>query len=335
MSSMEERSDLIKKLKNLNGDGRGFNELALDVFKYQYKHNKIYNKFVTALGLDVNTIRSYDQIPALPIQFFKTHEVKSFSSNPKMQFESSGTSGMQSSRHLVYDDALYRDSCTRLFADAFDGIENFCFLALLPSYLERKSSSLVYMLDHFITQSSYSESGFYLYDFKKLNATLSHCKSKEIPTILFGVSFALLDFLATYSLDFPKLILIETGGMKGRKKEMIKSDIIQEIRRHTTAHRICSEYGMTELFSQFYAKDGLNFELCRTARAETVQLNDPFTLQIDNKPGLLKITDLCNIDSCSFILTEDIAKMNRDSTFEVIGRADNSTLRGCNLLYAG
>ncbi len=335
MSSTVQRNILLDKYYSLSVDSTGFDILALEIFDYQYKNNLVYQRYLKILGFNVENIQNIKEIPALPIQVYKHHDVKSFETQPVVTFESSGTTDKLRSKHLVLDEGLYRHSCKTIFEDSFGPVEDYCFLALLPSYLENQNSSLVYMLDYFISKSKYSESGFYLYDFEKLYTSLEKCEDEDIPVILFGVSFALLDFIQNRNINFPKLIIIETGGMKGRKKEMLKADIINSLRETTSSDHVLSEYGMTELFSQFYAQDGIHFESCRYAKVDIMQLNDPFTIQKNGKPGILRITDLSNIDSCSFILTEDIAIKHDDGTFQILGRADHSELRGCNLLYAG
>lgn len=327
-----ERAQLISNLKSI--ETSTFESAALDLFRYQYINNSVYQHWVDALNVNVDAVSSLEDIPYLPISAFKNHNVISLTSYPTHVFRSSGTTGSISSRHLVFDMKLYLENAQKIFREYYGSVKDYCFLALLPNYLEKGDSSLVAMVEHFIGLSQYSESGFYLYDHDKLEYQLSHCQKNGIPVVLFGVSFALLDFLADRNIRFPELIVIETGGMKGRKKEMTKSQLQKLLASGFGVERVHSEYGMTELFSQAYSKQGGIFNCGRSMKVVIRDITDPLADAPLGKSGLINIIDLANVDSCAFIETQDLGRVFEDGSFEVLGRIDAADIRGCNLMVS-
>ncbi len=311
-----------------------FERIALDIFRFQVENNPVYSEYVGYLGRDVREIDSLQKIPFLPIEFFKTHKVITrYTFDRPVEstvFRSSGTTGMQRSEHYVADLDLYEKSFTLGFEYFYGDIKDFVILALLPSYLERGDSSLVYMAKRLIEIGGKPESGFYLYNHEDLYKKLLALQSGGRKTILLGVSFALLDFAEKYSLDFPDLIVMETGGMKGRKREMVREELHGILKKAFGTEHIHSEYGMTELLSQAYGRDG-KFEFVPWAKVVIRDMNDPFTYLPEGRSGGVNIIDLANVFSCSFIETKDIGKLT-GSGFEILGRFDNSDLRGCNLM---
>jgi len=325
-----DRATLKSALGDLNG--HEFERTALALFHYQYKHNPIYQQWVNNLRISPQQVVSLDTIPFLPIEAFKMHKLHNERTREETVFLSSGTTGAVPSKHYVFDLALYLDNCERIFESFYGRVESYCFLGLLPSYLERSGSSLVAMVDHFIKKSRYAQSGFFLYDHKNLHRILLQCKSEGVPTVLFGVSYALLDFAAAYDIDFPALIVLETGGMKGRKKEVTREVLHKELRNGFGVHQIHSEYGMTELFSQAYSRGKGVFS---TGDAMTILIKDPtdpLSTVANGKSGVINIVDLANIDSCAFIETQDLGRKFDDGSFEILGRMDRSDVRGCNLM---
>ncbi|MFT6335845.1 MAG: hypothetical protein ACI86M_003687 [Saprospiraceae bacterium] len=326
------RNQLISNLLSL--DKRSFDSAALDLFRYQYINNSIYKSWVDALNIKVNDVNVIGDIPFLPISAFKNYYVVSQEGNAGHIFTSSGTTSSTPSRHLVFDMNLYIENTERIFAEFYDNLEGYCYLALLPNYIERGGSSLVAMVEHFINKSNYSESGFYLYDHSELNNRLDHCQKNEIPTVLFGVSFALLDYLDEYNHDFAGLTVIETGGMKGRKKEMTKAQLQRILATGFGVNQIHSEYGMTELFSQAYSKRDGVFVSPKSMKVVTKEITDPFCNAPYGKSGVINLIDLANIDSCAFIETQDLGRLFADGSFEVLGRLDTADIRGCNLMVS-
>lgn len=326
------RSQHIANLKNVNASS--FESAALSLFRYQYINNSVYKSWVDALSVKVSEVNAIGDIPFLPISAFINYDVVSHDGDAGHIFTSSGTTGSIPSRHLVFDINVYLENAERIFQQFYGDVEEYCFLALLPNYIERGGSSLVAMVEHFINKSRYSESGFYLYDHKLLHDQLIHCQNEGIPTILFGVSFALLDYLDDYGHDFSDLTIIETGGMKGRKKEMTKSQLQELLSEGFGVDKVHSEYGMTELFSQAYSRqDGL-FELPHTMKVITKEITDPFQDAPIDKSGVMNVIDLANVDSCAFIETQDLGRLYADGSFEVLGRLDAADIRGCNLMVS-
>ncbi|MEZ5197074.1 MAG: acyltransferase [Bacteroidales bacterium] len=307
-----------------------FNVLALKIFRYQYLNNPIYQQYVDFHVKDIASVSSYLEIPFLPIEFFKTHKVYSENHPIKKIFTSSGTSGENTSKHYIADTSLYKKSFLSGFNHFYGPPESYIILALLPSYLEREGSSLVYMAEKLVKLSGNQDSGFYLNNLPDLAKML--LKTKGQKTILLGVSFALLDLSLQYELDLPGLIVMETGGMKGRAKEITRYELHQTICEKLGVPSVHSEYGMTELLSQAYSKGNGVFNTPPWMKVLIRDINDPKTLLNNTKSGGINIIDLANIYSCSFIATQDLGKLNEDGSFEVLGRFDSSDIRGCNLL---
>ncbi len=310
-----------------------FEELALAVFRYQAEYNPLYRQYIDLLRLKPQKVDRLEQIPFLPIQFFKTHEIKTGEWNPEMWFSSSGTGGFAAnSRHAVCSVSWYLDNTVRIFDFFYGKIEEYAVLALLPAYLEREGSSLVLMAEHFIKRSKYPQSGFFLYDQEALIKTLQSCREAKIPVLLLGVSFALWDLAENHPVDLSGAIVMETGGMKGRRKEITRAELHGILCQAFRVKNIHSEYGMTELFSQAYSKgEGLFFPP-PAMKVLTREITDPLCPQKYGKNGAINIIDLANIDTISFIATDDLGKVYEDGSFEILGRMDASDIRGCNLL---
>ncbi len=328
MPNLSKIENDIFRLEN-NGD---FNGLALKIFQFQAENNSVYRSFIKYLGIDVKKITSFKDIPFLPVEFFKTRKVVTGHFNPEIIFTSSGTTGSVTSRHYVKDTELYRESFFKGFEYFFGDIKKYVILALLPSYLEREGSSLVYMSEKLIKATGDKRSGFYLHDYKKLSDTLRGLKNSTEKVILLGVTYALLDLAERFPLSFPGLTIIETGGMKGKRKEMIRQDLHEKLTKAFGVKKIFSEYGMTELLSQAYSKGDGIFKTPPWMKILIRDVNDPLTLMPYGKSGGINIIDLANIYSCSFIAVQDLGKVYRDGSFEILGRFDNSDIRGCNLL---
>ncbi|MEI9808064.1 MAG: acyl transferase [Bacteroidota bacterium] len=315
-----------------------FGQLALEVFRFQYDNNPVYHDYVNALPVTVSAIRSIAQIPFLPIRFFKSHIVNVPGPGKEVIFESSGTTGMISSRHFVKDISLYTESFSKGFEHFYGPAEDWCIIGLLPSYLERGNSSLVYMVSELIKKSGHADSGFYLNEHEKLVAVLRSLEATGQKTILIGVTFALLDFAEKYQLPLQHTIIMETGGMKGKREEMIRQEVHAVLQQAFDLSSIHSEYGMTELLSQAYSKGGGTFNCPPWMKVLIRDDEDPFMVHTPSfqhtrqVSGAINIIDLANIYSCSFIATDDAGKLYQDGSFEVLGRMDNSDLRGCSLL---
>lgn len=331
-----DRVELLSKLAEIAPER--FEDTALAVFRYQASQNLLYARYLELLGRAPDGIRALKDIPFLPVGLFKNYAVQSGQWTPEAQFSSSGTTGQVSSRHLVRDLDFYLENTRRGFVRVYGEPDGWCFLALLPSYLERGGSSLVAMTDFFIRQSRYPESGFFLHDFDQLRQRLQHCRDRVIPTVLLGVSFALLDFAERYPMDLSGITVMETGGMKGRRREMTRAELHRTLCDAFQLREIHSEYGMTELFSQAYGSSDflseptVRFTPAPALRAIATEINDPFCAVPPGRTGTLNFIDLANIDTCSFIATEDLGKVYPDGRFEVIGRLDAAEMRGCNLM---
>ena len=310
-----------------------YQQFILDHFRFQHKYNPIYGEFCTNIGFfDVNNVTP-DTIPYLPISAFKHHEVKTGLYDAEKIFTSSGTTSAQPSCHHVRDIRHYLSNTEKIWNIHFNQVESYCFLALLPGYLERTGSSLISMAEYFITKSKYPESGFYLREYDRLYTSLLHCKTNNnIPTVLIGVSHALIDFGESHPMHFNDLIIIETGGMKGTRKEITKAALHSIITQHFGTTNVYSEYGMTELLSQSYTFQNTKFKPNPYLNLTIKQPNDPLTDEKLSKPGIICIRDLANIDSCAFIQTEDMGIKYADGSFEISGRIDAAEWRGCNLL---
>ena len=310
-----------------------FEKLALAVFAFQYKYNAFYRRYCSLIGKEFSAVSKISDIPFLPIQFFKNQTIKTGEWTSEIVFSSSGTTGTTTSQHFCRDVDFYKQIARQGFEQFYGKIDNFCVLGLLPSYLERSGSSLIAMVDDFIKLSNHPKSGFFLNEHAELADILRGQRKANLPTLLIGVSFGLLDFIEQYTLDFPELIVMETGGMKGRRREMIRAELHEQMSKGFGVPTIHSEYGMTELFSQGYSKGNGIFEPSSTLSVLSREINDPLSSQTRNgKLGILNIIDLGNLDTCSFIATDDLGRVFADGSFEVLGRLDNSDMRGCNLL---
>lgn len=318
--------------KNVN-----FDDLAYRLFNFQYENNALYHAYVDTLHIPVSSIKETRDIPFLPIGFFKTHEVKTGRFEPELYFESSGTTQTVRSKHYIKDISLYEQSFRKGFEICYGDIEEYIVLGLLPSYLERNNSSLVYMVHDMIQRSKHSESGFYLHDHEKLYNQLLHLEKRNKKIVLIGVTFALLDFAEKYSMQLENTIIMETGGMKGRREEWTREEVHQFLKERLGVRQVHSEYGMTELLSQAYSKkEGIfypPFWMRIFLRDETDPLQIlPWPKENSSQRGIINMIDLSNIYSCAFIATEDAGRIFPDGSFQVLGRIDNSDLRGCSLM---
>jgi len=309
-----------------------FTKKALEVFNYQFKNNKVYRSFCDLLYVHPSDISTIEEIPFLPIQFFKSREVVSSSDKVEAVFNSSGTTGTTTSRHLVKDLSIYEASYLKGFHHFYGNIKEYVVLALLPNYLERKGSSLVYMVNDLIQKTENPESGFYLNNLDELAQKLIALDKKGQKVLLIGVSFALLDLIEKYQFNLKNTLVMETGGMKGRRKELIRVELHALLKKGFSVRKIHSEYGMTELLSQAYSKGNGVFETPPWMKILTRDTEDALKILPQEKTGGINVIDLANYNSCSFIATQDLGKVHGNDTFEIIGRFDNSDLRGCNLM---
>lgn len=309
-----------------------FNEVALNVFRHQAIHCQVYRDYIGYLQIDTTAINHYTQIPFLPIAFFKSHEVLSTDSKIEIVFSSSGTTGQITSKHLVSDLSLYEQSFNQAFQQFYGHPDDTCLLALLPSYLEREGSSLIYMVDHLLKQSKHPLSGYFLHNHDQLYTTLQTLKKVGQKTILIGVTYALLDFVEQFNIDFPELIVMETGGMKGKRKEMVREELHDRLYKGFGVQQIHSEYGMTELLSQGYSDGQGIFNCPPWMKILLRDTSDPLSLIQNQQSGGINVIDLANVNSCAFIATQDLGKVYPNGSFEVLGRFDHSDIRGCNLL---
>lgn len=309
-----------------------FEKIALKVFRYQHENNKVYREFCDFLNTDVQKVKSLGKIPFLPIQFFKSHDVVSTTDTIQETFTSSGTTGMITSKHLVTDVSLYEQSYRLAFSEFYGNIEDYAVLALLPSYLERSGSSLIYMVKDLIESSNNEHSGFYLHNYDKLIAKLIELDSAGQNVILIGVTYALLDLIEKQNFQLKNTIIMETGGMKGKRKEIIREELHAILCNGFGVKSIHSEYGMTELLSQAYSLGNGIFECPSWMQILVRDPEDALTYVSHGKTGGINVIDLANINSCSFIATQDLGKKYNNNSFEVLGRFDNSDIRGCNLM---
>ena len=309
-----------------------FNKLALQVFRFQYDEVKIYQEFCNHLKKNKENVKSIDEIPFLPISFFKTHEIICENSFPELTFTSSGTTGMVTSQHLVSDVEIYQQSFTQGFAHFYGNIQDYTILALLPSYLEREGSSLVYMVDQLIKDSNQPDSGFYLHNYHELIEKLENLDKSGENILLIGVTYALLDCIEIKKLNLKNTIILETGGMKGKRKELIKTELHEILKEGFGVSTIHSEYGMTEILSQAYSHHNGIFETVPWLNILIRDPENPLEIIENEKTGGINVIDLANINSCAFIATQDLGKKYSNNTFEVLGRFENSDVRGCNLL---
>ncbi len=309
-----------------------FTNTALQVFKHQFANNKVYRSFCDLIYVHPSDVHTVEQIPFLPIQFFKTREVLSSADEIQETFTSSGTTGGTTSKHLVTDLSWYETSYLKGFEHFYGNIEDYVVLALLPNYLERKGSSLIYMVDDLIKRSQHTESGFYLNNLDELAQKLKFLDTQGKKVLLIGVSFALLDLIEQYEFNLSNTIIMETGGMKGRRKELIRNELHTILSNGFGVQNIHSEYGMTELLSQGYSKGNGVFNCPPWMQILTRDTEDALTILPKGKSGGINVIDLANYNSCSFIATQDLGKVYQDNSFEIIGRFDNSDIRGCNLM---
>jgi phenylacetate-coenzyme A ligase PaaK-like adenylate-forming protein len=318
------------KLYTVN-DSR-FEDIALELFHFQAVHNPVYRHYLANLPVDISSIKQLDQIPFLPIRFFKSHDIRTGEWNPEIVFTSSGTTSSATSRHSIRDLRFYLNHSQRCFEYFFGPIDKFHLLALLPSYLEREGSSLIAMIDHFIKQTGSDYSDFYLSDLNELVRQLEILKGEKKRTILWGVSFALMDLAEKRNVDLEHCLVFETGGMKGRRKEIVRTELHKILKNSFHIRDVFSEYGMTELLSQAYTRGEARFFCPPWMKVAAREITDPFETGLLNETGGINVIDLANCHSVAFIETEDLGRVFGDGTFEVLGRADNSDVRGCNLL---
>jgi phenylacetate-coenzyme A ligase PaaK-like adenylate-forming protein len=309
-----------------------FLDTTLEVFRYQYKYIPVYREFCDLLKVVPESISTLEEIPFLPIQFFKSHRIFPDEGEVQKIFSSSGTTGMSSSSHYVMDLSVYEKSFTRAFKMFYGNIEDYIILALLPSYLEREGSSLIYMADALIKESRHPESGFYLNELETLEKNLLRLDKSGKKVLLLGVSFALLDLVENSTFKLENTIIMETGGMKGRRKEMIREELHALLKKGFGVEHIHSEYGMTELLSQAYSRGNGVFDCPPWMRILIRDPEDALSWQPKGKTGGINVIDLANLNSCSFIATQDLGKSIGDNQIEILGRFDHSDIRGCNLM---
>jgi hypothetical protein len=321
--------DFETQLYSLNEES--FENIALSVFRHQAIHNDLYNRYIALLGIDPVTVSKVEDIPFLPISFFKSHAIQTGNWNPETVFHSSGTTGMVRSRHLIKDLKFYLRNAERCFVNFFGDLKQYHFLALLPSYLERTDSSLIAMMNHFISRSGSPKSGFYLHNPEQLIRDAEALRGDGRKIMIWGVAFALLDLAEQFGPDLGHCIIVETGGMKGRRAEITRQELHSILRSRLNVGNVVSEYGMTELLSQAYALENGDFQCPPGMKVVTRDVTDPLTRGISGTGGL-NFIDLANFQTISFLETEDLGKINTDGTFSVVGRMDNSDVRGCNLL---
>ncbi len=336
---MTEYEKKYQELKNriLNITYDDFEAVAVELFQFQYEFNNTYKEYCNALKIDRNYVTSSSQIPFLPIQFFKSRTIKTGTFEEAAVFESSGTTGSISSKHFVKDLSIYESSFLQSFTEFYGNISEYCIIGLLPSYFERKGSSLVYMVDKMITQSGHANSGFYLYDFEALKNILDLNEVRQQKTLLIGVSYALLDFSEKFQMQLNHTIVMETGGMKGRREELSKQELHKQLKHNFGVNEIHSEYGMTELLSQAYSKGNGIFNCPPWMKIMVRELDNPLETISDFNVipsyfGGINVIDFANINSCCFIATEDAGIVYADGSFEITGRIEDSDIRGCGLM---
>lgn len=317
---------------------QNFEHLAVRIFQFQCAQNPLYHDYCKTLQVSVESVEHIRQIPFLPIQFFKSKKITTTQFEPEMVFESSGTTGSVNSKHIIKDIELYEESFVKNIENTYGNIQEYCVLGLLPSYLERSNSSLVWMVKKLIDKSIYPQSGFHLTDFENLYNILLQNEKDSIPTLLIGVTYALLDFFEKHPMRLSHTIVMETGGMKGRKSEMTRNAVHRRIKELASVEDVHAEYGMTELLSQAYAKKGGIFSCPSWMKVVLRKEDDPFDICYPGSmaqnycTGAINVIDLANLYSCSFIATDDVGKLYNDGKFEVLGRLDNSDIRGCSLM---
>jgi phenylacetate-coenzyme A ligase PaaK-like adenylate-forming protein len=321
----------VNNIFSLTTDAGAFEQQSLAVFRFQYEQNPVYRKWVDLVQPDPGSIKTLLQIPALPISFFKSQRVSTTDFTEKLVFESSGTTQLNTSKHYVKDPALYQRSFLDAFRRFYGDPADWCILGLLPSYLERQHSSLVYMVNELIRLSAHPSSGFYLDEHALLSERLQQLEKSGQKTLLIGVTFGLLDFAADYPQQLRHTIVMETGGMKGRRKELTRSEVHELLTKNLGVTEIHSEYGMTELLSQAYSSGNGRFVCPPWMKVLVRDEEDPLNIRFTGR-GILQVIDLANMYSSAFIATEDVGRVFEDGSFEVWGRLDNSDIRGCSLL---
>jgi len=321
-----------KPIDIFNTSSFEFKNTAIKIFNYQYKNNEVYKQFVNLLNIDYKKVSQIKDVPFLPIEFFKTHKILSNKEKEKEIFYSSGTTASIKSKHYITDLSIYKESFTKGFNYFYGNISDYCILGLLPNYLENKSSSLIYMMKDLIKLSDCEKSGFYLDNYKDLHKTITYLKDKKKKYMLIGVSYALIDFADEFKIDLSDGILMETGGMKGKRKELTKKELHAYLKKSFNVKNVHSEYGMTELLSQAYSKGNGIFEYPPWMKILIRDTYDPLSYLKTGLTGGINIIDFANINSCSFIATKDLGKLNNTKQFQVLGRFDDSDIRGCNLL---
>lgn len=327
---LKEWRQKLNKIQSQND----FFSLSKEAFVFQYNNNEIYRKWCDLLKCDARKINSFEDIPFLPIELFKSHNITcSVQQKEEDYFLSSGTASLQRSKHLVYSKDYYIENTFDCFSQFFKGVENYAFICLLPNYLEQGHSSLICMMDAFVKKSHYKQSGFYANDLKEVANILLDNKRQNIPTILFGVTYALLDLAENYELNLSNTIIFETGGMKGRRKELPKKEVHDILKQRFNVSNIASEYGMCELFSQAYSKGNGVFFTPKQMSVFIKEINDYKNILTENKRGIINIIDLANITSCCFIETQDLGIKFANKSFGILGRVEYSDIRGCNLMY--
>jgi len=309
-----------------------FEQTALAIFHFQYSNNEVYREYCHYIHIEEDKVQKLNQIPFLPISFFKTHRIQTTEFVPELTFQSSGTTGMSCSHHYIKSKKIYQESLYHGFTFFYQQPEQYVFLALLPNYLEQQNSSLIFMMDSLMNLSGAPENGYFLHDYEKLYHQLLDLQKKRKKTILWGVTFALLDFIEHYQLNFPELIVFETGGMKGRRKEMVKEELYEKLEKAFGVSQIHSEYGMCELLSQAYSHGDNLFFTPPWMRLYLRDEKDPLASISPVSTGAVNVIDFANLYSCSFIATEDLGRLHDNGGIEILGRLDNSQLRGCNLL---
>lgn len=314
------------------GTNEEFESIALEIFREQYKYVKPYHDFINYLGVNAGDIHSTEDIPFLPVELFKYHSIIDRRKQEQLLFFSSGTTGMERSKHYVADAAMYETSFTKSFQQFYGSPSDYCILALLPSYMGRDGSSLVYMAENLIQNSQHGESGFYLFEYDELIKKLKRLKAENQKTLVIGVSFAFLELANDYEEDLSGIIFMETGGMKGRGKEITRRELHEILQSSFNLSSIHSEYGMTELLSQAYSSGEGKFYTPPWMKIFIRDSHDPLSILPPGKTGTINVIDLANRYSCSFLATSDIGKLNEDGSFEILGRMDSSDIRGCNLL---
>ncbi|MGA3015314.1 MAG: acyltransferase [Bacteroidales bacterium] len=313
-------------------DENTFNVLALDIFQHQYQGNSIFRRYVDSLNIVPQTLEHYLQVPFLPVSFFKTQSVVSGNSIPEKVFLSSGTTGTERSRHKILNLAVYDESLIRGFEGFYGPLEDYTVFALTPTPQQNPDSSLIYMISRWIMKSKSKDSGFYLDRMELLANLLQRHESSHERALLIGLSYALLDFAGKFPLKLTSTIIMETGGMKGKRKEMVREELHANLSERFRCRQIHSEYGMTELLSQAYAREKGYFRTPPWMKVLIRDTNDPLSFIPDGKTGGINVIDLANFNSCSFLALQDLGRINSDGTFEVLGRYDFSDLRGCNLM---